>query len=173
MHVITVIELAIGGSIYYFGNISAWLTNDYTILKLIALSPIACMPLFAQLDARSRYQNYKLLKDQLYIYGFQPRILKPFIKSRCQRDAAKTAIAELGMTGQYKIYFTGLGYKWYHLFPDAIFNDPKMLFTKNFWITTLFTKTYQSKIDFKNLKKITRFDKSKNLRLTIKSYSSF
>jgi hypothetical protein len=108
------------------------------------------MPLFAQLDARSRYQNYKLVKDRLYLHGFQPRIIRPFMKSRCQRDAVNAAAYELGMSANCKTYFRNEGYKWYNLFPDVIFLDPWILYTKNFWITTLFSKTYHSKINFEN-----------------------
>src|SRR3972149_10095702 len=52
--------------------------------------------IFAELDARSRFQNYKQLKDQLFNYGYQERLLKPMLNSRCQRDAVYVACAELG-----------------------------------------------------------------------------
>jgi len=82
------------------------------------------------------------------MYGFQARIVKPFVKSRCQRDATKAAAAELGYLKNCQLLFKEHGYKWYHLFPDTVFNNPTMLFTKNFWKTTLFTETYLSKINF-------------------------
>jgi hypothetical protein len=149
LHLITLFEIIFFSSFFYFADVGSWFSNsDYIILKLMALSPSVCMPLFAQLDARSRFQNYKLVKDHLYIYGFQTRILKPFMKSRCQRDAAKTAAEELGLSHQCKEFFKSNGYKWYHLFPDIIFRKPSILLTKNFWITTLFTKAYYPKIDF-------------------------
>ena len=106
------------------------------------------LPLIAQLDIRSRYQNYKLVKDNLYIYGFQTRLVKPFIRSRCQRDAVKVAADELGMLHQCREYFKSNGYKWYHLVPDIVLKKPSVLFTQNFWSTTLFTKTYHPRIDF-------------------------
>jgi len=106
------------------------------------------LPLIAQLDIRSRYQNYKLVKDNLHIYGFQTRLVKPFIRSSCQRDAVKVAADELGMLHQCREYFKSNGYKWYHLVPDIVLKKPSVLFTKNFWSTTLFTKTYHPRIDF-------------------------
>jgi hypothetical protein len=133
----------------YLADIPSWLTSDYFFFKVNSSQPDDGMPLFAQLDARSRYQNYKLVKDNLFAYGFQKRIVKPFIKSRCQRDAVKAAAYDLGRSQQCKEYFRINGYKWYHLTPDVIFKDPSLLLTKNFWITTLFAKTYHSKIDFK------------------------
>ncbi len=151
LHMITLFEAVFFSYLYTSFNVISWLMGDFFILKLIMLSPAVCMPLFAQLDARSRYQNYKLVKDHLYIYGFQKRILKPFLKSRCQRDAAKAAADELGLSYQCREYFRSYGYKWYHLFPDVIFKKPSILLTKNFWLTTLFTKTYHPKIDFKKI----------------------
>jgi len=118
----------------------------------MALSPTIGLPLFAQLDARSRYQNYKLVKDNLYTYGFKTRFLKPFIKSSCQRAAVKVAAVELGMLHQCREYFKRNGYKWYHLIPDIVLKKPSVLFTKNFWSTTLFTKTYHPRIDFEKNK---------------------
>jgi hypothetical protein len=161
LHVITLSEIIFFGLFFYFVDVASWFSSsDYIILKLIVLSPSICMPLFAQLDARSRFQNYKLVKDHLYIYGFQTRILKPFIKSRCQRDAAKTAADELGLSNQCRQFFRSNGYKWYHLFPDVILKKPSILLTKNFWITTLFTKTYHPKIDFEKNNSFTSVEKT-------------
>src|ERR1700741_5289168 len=81
LHIITFLELSISYCLFSFIDIPGWLSSGYFFLKMIALSPVIIMPLFAQLDARSRYQDYKLIKDHLYIHGFKPRILKPFIKS--------------------------------------------------------------------------------------------
>jgi|SRR6185295_6805017 len=163
LHVITFLELSFSYCLFSFADIPAWLVNGRFFLKMIALSPIVIMPLFAQLDARSRYQEYKLVKDHLYIHGFQKRILNRFIKSRCQRDAIKTAAMELGMAALYREYSKSFGYKWYHLFPDAVFERPLILLTKNFWETTLFTKTYNPKIDFEKVE-LEKVDKSLVIR---------
>jgi hypothetical protein len=160
LHTITVVEVIAFSCFFYFVDVPAWLSSDYIVLKLFALSPIVGMPLFAQLDARSRFQNYKLIKDRLYLYGFQTRILKPFVKSRCQRDAARAAANELGMDRQCLRFFDSFGYRWYHLFPDAVFKKPSILATKNFWITTLFTKKYVSRIDFNRHNRPPSLDKS-------------
>src|ERR1044072_7066336 len=95
LHIITLIELSLFYFLFYFLDILSWLANDLTLLKIMVLCPTVIMPLMAQLDARSRFQNYKLVKDRLYVYGFQPRILKPFLRSSCQRDAVKAAADEL------------------------------------------------------------------------------
>jgi hypothetical protein len=117
------------------------------MLKLIVLFPFMTMPVFPQLDARSRYQDYKMLRDQFYFYGFQARIVKPFTKSRCQRDAALAAAAELGLAMICKMHFYGRGYRWYHIFPDFVLNRPEFLWRSHFWRTTFFAKQYKPRVD--------------------------
>jgi hypothetical protein len=148
LHIITLVELFFFSLLFYFLNIPSWFANDPTLIKIVVLCPVVVLPLMAQLDARSRYQNYKLIKDHLYIYGFNTRILKPFLKSSCQRDAAKVAAEQLGMLPQCQQYFKSNGYHWYHLVPDIVLQKPSMLLARNFWITTFFTKTYYSKFNF-------------------------
>lgn len=151
LHIITLVELLFSSVLFYFFDIHSWLMNDPTLKKIALLSPVMVLPLMAQLDARSRYQNYKLIKDHLYLYGFKTRILKPFMKSSCQRDAAKVAAEELGMLSQCQQYFKSNGYDWYHLIPDVVLQKPSILLARNFWITTFFTKTYDSKFNFDNV----------------------
>jgi hypothetical protein len=152
LHIITLIELSLSCCLFYFLDIPSWLANDLTIVKIIILCPTVIMPLMAQLDARSRFQNYKLIKDRLYVYGFQTRILRPFLRSSCQRDAVKTAAGELGMLAECLQYFKSNGYNWYHLVPDIVLKKPSVLLTTNFWMTTFFTKTYYSKFNFENIR---------------------
>ena len=152
LHIITFISLLLFCCLFSFFDIPSWLAGHNSFIKSMALSPTIGLPLFAQLDARSRYQNYKLVKDNLYTYGFKTRFLKPFIKSSCQRAAVKVAAVELGMLHQCREYFKRNGYKWYHLIPDIVLKKPSVLFTKNFWSTTLFTKTYHPRIDFEKNK---------------------
>jgi len=117
-------------------------------LKYYAIIFLLSLPVFSQLDARSRYQNYKQIKDQIFIYGFDARILKPIIHSRCQRDAALLSASELGYKIECKNKFHAVGYKWFHLFPDFLFTKPQFLLTVYFLKTTFFTPTYRSRINF-------------------------
>jgi len=151
LHFVTLTEVLILLLILSLPGVRSWLTGNYTFLKILALTPAITFPVIAQLDARSRYQNYKLIKDNLCIYGFQKRLLKPFIKSRCQRDAIKAAAGELGLLHLCTEYFTASGYRWYHLLPDVVFDKPSVLRTKNFWSTTLFERTYHPKVDFERV----------------------
>jgi hypothetical protein len=136
--------------IIFFQNIelSSWLLDEFIALKLIFLFLFVTAPLYPQCDARSRFQNYKQVKDHLYLYGFQVRIVKPFSFSRCQRDAVIVAAEELGMKSECKQYFKKLGYHWYHLLPSFLFQKPTYLFRKAFWVNTFFAKYYSSKVNF-------------------------
>jgi hypothetical protein len=102
--------------------------------------------LFAELDARSRFQNFKQLRDQLFKYGYNIRIIKPMLNSRCQRDAAKVACAYFGFEEEVKSYFYSKGYRWYHIIPDFVFSQPGFLLTGTFWTTTFLVRTYKPEI---------------------------
>ena len=145
LHMVSCLEASVCLCIFYFQDKA--LAHHFAV-KTAIISVTIFMVLFAQLDARSRYQNYKLIKDNLFIYGFQERILKPFMKSRCQRDAMMTAAAELGMQRQCNEYFRKLRYRWYHLVPDVILTRPSVLLTKSFWVSTLFERSYKPKNKF-------------------------
>ena len=109
------------------------------------------MSIYAELDGYSRFQNYKKVKDQLYLNGYQKRILMPLAHSRCQRDAAQLACDELGIGDTCKSYFQGFGYKWYHIIPDFVFKNPSFFFTTFFWRKTFFTPYYEPKVNFREL----------------------
>ncbi len=147
LHLVTILEIIMLYTVYQWLDIEEWLQHGDFTLRLILLFPFISMPLFPQLDARSRYQNYKMLRDQFYFYGFQPRIVKPFIKSRCQRDAAIVAAEDLGLADACDNHFYQKGYRWYHLFPDFIFTKPHFLLCKHFWLTTFFVKKYHSRVN--------------------------
>lgn len=100
------------------------------------------IPLFTQLDAHSRFQNYKMMKDLLWQYGFQIRFIKSFKHTKCQREAAIYAARDLGCKNQMVQYFKACGYKWYHVMPDFMWSHPQYLLTKKFWSSTFFVKTY-------------------------------
>lgn len=149
LHLITFLELIL--IIYLLPYILKIDTNGsigLIALKLYIAGYIISLPIFSQLDARSRYQNYKQIKDQFYIYGFKTRILKPVLKSRCQRDAALVSAKELGLYEKCNDLFRKHGYRWYHLLPDFVYRKPQFLLTKYFWATTFFASTYHAKIDY-------------------------
>ena len=103
------------------------------------------VPFFSELDALGRYQNYKQIKDSLHEMGYDQRLVKPFIHSKCQRDAVLIAADDLGCHKEVKRFFKDQGYRWYHILPDAFVRNPFVLFHPVFWNRILFTKKYQLK----------------------------
>ena len=115
-----------------------------TVRNKMILLFLLSLPVLSQLDARCRYQNYKRVKEQLFQFGFDARILKPLIKSRCQRDAAWVAADELGYGRLCLSFYRARGYRWYHVLPDFLFSDPLFLASRQFWQSTFFLKTHRS-----------------------------
>jgi hypothetical protein len=109
------------------------------------LTALSLFPLFTQLDARSRFQEYKQVWDQLARYGPDRRIFKSVASSRCQRDAALAAARQLGYAKDCRSYFCAAGYRWYHLLPDFATGHPRFLISAAFWRKTFFMPTYQAR----------------------------
>lgn len=151
LHFMTIGEILLFIYLYNVLNIGQWLEGEYKLLKIAALVPFVLMPVYGQLDARSRFQNYKQIKDQFFSYGFNNRVLKTVLKSRCQRDAALAAAEELGYKEQCTKYFYDQGYRWYHLLPDFVFKKPQFLFTWYFWRSTFFLPRYKPKYNFRTI----------------------
>lgn len=138
------------GMFYFFGKgFLIQMESEADLWKLIlfgyATLYFFTLIFFSQFDARSRYQNYKMIKDKFYEYGFDARLLKPFIFSRCQRDAISVAAREFSFEKEWKRLTYKSGFRWYHILPRIIVRRPQMLFTKEYWSKTLFVKTYISK----------------------------
>jgi hypothetical protein len=103
------------------------------------------------MDGWSRYQNYKLAKDQLYMFGFNRRIADMYIGSKCQRMAVETAAEELGYTQEVSDYYKKKGVKWFHYIPYFMVADPWFLFKKKFWSRTFLEKHYKPRFDFQKM----------------------
>ena len=148
LHLIALLDLVIVG--YSIYQLSRSIASGSSIPWgwLLAVVIFGCQFLTAELDGYSRFQNYKQIKDQLYFNGYQRRILRPMIKSRCQRDAALVACRELGLEREARNYYRHLGYKWYHVPPDFVFKHPLFFFSGYFWRTTFFVPYYKPKVDF-------------------------
>ncbi len=148
LHVVTVTELlvlgVVGPELLPFTARSVW----EAVFDTAALTFLVSLPVLSQLDARSRFQSYKRVKDHLFRFGFDTRILRPFLKSRCQRDAVMAAAGELGYGRQCRAYFYRQGYRWYHILADFVFTNPGFLVSPRFWRSTFFSETYRAQIDF-------------------------
>ncbi len=135
-------------SIYYLSTgVSGWL-YWFMWLNIVMYS---CQFALAELDAYSRFQNFKQLRDQMYFNGFKFRILKPMTKSRCQRDAALVACRQMGYENDAKQIYSQMGYQWYHVPPDFVFTHPFFFFSKYFWRTTFFVPYYKPRIHENNV----------------------
>jgi len=149
LHIVSFIAACIAGmtfsvlwDLHFESNPLLWFT------WLIIFISFLNMSVLAQLDSFSRFQNYKQVKDQIFLNGFQLRMLKPLAKSSCQREAAILAGIELGYDKAIRNYFYKLGYRWYHVIPDFVLNDPLFFFTRLFWKTTFFAPYYPPKINY-------------------------
>lgn len=149
LHIIAICDLVlIGLSIYYLlAGVKGWLFW-FMWLNIVMYS---CQFALAELDAYSRFQNFKQLRDQLFFNGFAHRILKPMTKSRCQRDAALVACSQLGYIDEAKSVYSKMGYKWYHVPPDFVFTHPFFFFSRYFWRTTFFVPYYKPKLHENNV----------------------
>lgn len=143
LHAMTAVELVLIATITIHFDLLVWITEGGSLWKVLALYPLWSMPIWAQLDARSRYQNYLQVKDQLHHFGYHERILRPVLTSRCQRDAAEVAAEELGYGTECRAFFYDAGYRWYHLLPDVLFRIPWRLLHPAFLRTTFFAPRYR------------------------------
>jgi hypothetical protein len=101
------------------------------------------------MDAWSRFQNYKRIKDNLYTHGFSPKIATPYIGSKCQRTAFLVAAKELGLEKEVISYYHRIGIRWYHFVPQFMIQDPLFLFRKSFVSRTFLEKYYKPKFNFR------------------------
>jgi len=149
LHIVSIIAACIAWMTFsVFSNLQFDSNPVLWFIWLIIFISFFNMSILAQLDSFSRFQNYKQVKDQIFLNGFQLRILKPLAKSSCQREAAILAGIELGYDKEIRNYFYKLGYRWYHVIPDFVFNDPLFFFTPLFWRTTFFARYYTPKVNY-------------------------
>ncbi|SFL95660.1 hypothetical protein SAMN05421830_11027 [Desulfomicrobium norvegicum] len=120
----------------------AWLFLEQPEFSWAAWVWIGLTGLFAwgvvlcQADAFSRYREFKRLRRLLRRYGFRPGLFRLVAASRCQRDAALLAARETGCRAQARHVFRELGYRWYHVLPDAIVANPFIFFHPRFLRST-------------------------------------
>ncbi|GAA4307339.1 hypothetical protein GCM10023115_38380 [Pontixanthobacter gangjinensis] len=103
------------------------------------------------MDGWSRFQNYKRIKDQFYVHGFDVRLAANFEGSKCQRQAALVAATELGMDKDLKKFFRKRGVRYYHFIPYFMIRDPFFPFKRYFWSRTFLEKAYTPKFDYRQI----------------------
>lgn len=87
---------------------------------------------FSVADIISRYREYLRIRRMLADKGYSDRIFKAVASSRCQRDAALWAARESGYGCRASKVYQRLGYRWYHVLPDNLVENPFRLFTPKF-----------------------------------------
>lgn len=112
-------------------DMTGWAWMFMLLCGLFAWGVVLC-----QADALSRFQEFKRLLNIIHRYGFRARFFKLFASSRCQRDAALAAARQAGICPQAREYFNSLGYKWYHILPDTIIQNPLRFFHPAFLMAT-------------------------------------
>ncbi len=146
LHVMALVSVVI---MFVSARIALEFYDDGFYVKTVIWAAVAAwaftVPFFSELDALGRYQNYKQIKDSMYEMGYDHRLVRPFIHSKCQRDAVVVAGDDLGCQNEVKKFFKDQGYRWYHILPDAFVKNPFVLFHSLFWKRILFTKRYQLK----------------------------
>jgi hypothetical protein len=114
-------------------------------LRLLGSACLGLLIVFTQLDARSRYQEFKKARDQLVQHGPNRRIFHALSGSRCQRDAVLAAAGALGHAAACRHHLKAAGYRWYHLLPDFVKHHPGFLLSPAFLQATFFAPTYRSR----------------------------
>ncbi|MGX9364788.1 hypothetical protein ACTVJH_01955 [Desulfoplanes sp. PS50] len=121
----------------------------------MAMSGWACLLLcvlflwgiiLCQADALSRFQEFRRLLVIMHRYGFRPRFFRLFASSRCQRDAALVAAKQVGHSRVARDYFKSLGYKWYHILPDTIIQNPLRFFHPGFLKFTFIPRQFHKRL---------------------------
>ncbi len=90
------------------------------------------LALIALLDGFSRHREYRRIKAMLLRHGWNSRVFTLVAGSRCQRDAALQAAHEAGHGPRARRLFRALGYRWYHLLPDPVLQNPLAFFNPRF-----------------------------------------
>ncbi|KMY67951.1 hypothetical protein AAU61_08900 [Desulfocarbo indianensis] len=87
---------------------------------------------FCEADALARWREYLRLRSLLKRHGWRPLFLMPLRHSRCQRDAALLAAREAGYGERALSWFRAQGYRWHHVAPDRLREDPGRMFSPGF-----------------------------------------
>lgn len=85
-----------------------------------------------QADAWARWQDYRRVSSLFQRHGWRPLFLTPLCRSRCQRDAVLLAARQAGFGSRTQAWFHAKGYRWYHLAPDRVKADPRLIVNASF-----------------------------------------
>lgn len=144
-------------SVYFYVSLASAIGGSDIILILFWASCLLFSfshVFMVMMDAWSRFQNYKRVKDHLFQHGFSTQIAKHYGGSKCQRMALLAAAKELSMAKKVKDYYDNIGIKWYYFVPEFMIRDPLFPFRKHFWSRTFMEKYYKPKFDYRLYQKL-------------------
>ncbi|MGE4554363.1 MAG: hypothetical protein AB7D57_14725 [Desulfovibrionaceae bacterium] len=82
----------------------------------------------AWLDVLARCRDYRRFRAAFGRRGFAPRLARAGMASRCQRDAVTLACRHAGHGDAARTYYRAQGYRWWHLLPDLMVDNPLAFF---------------------------------------------
>lgn len=90
-------------------------------------------------DIRARLIEYSRLLTLLHYKRTitANAVIERMRQSWCQRHAAEAACRAAGMPGHAARWYELHGYRWYHIFPDGIFQRDSALLKWSFWRSVL------------------------------------
>src|SRR5438874_2566284 len=95
-------------TLFYWSQFKQYYEENTLLLSLFWLASVlfAFSHIFLVImDSWSRYQNYKRIKDYLFVQGFKPKIANLYSGSKCQRTAFLVAARELGLEEEAIRYY--------------------------------------------------------------------
>lgn len=121
-HLLTVVSVAVSEVV----AVLACLAESGLVSWPLRISSLGWLglALLAQADAFCRWREYRRVKAMFDRWGYYPRMLSPLARSRCQRDAGMYAAKEAGFGHLARAHYRTLGYRWYHLMPDLVVQNP-------------------------------------------------
>lgn len=109
---------------FILGIFGIFLTKYTVVGYLIAIIFLA--------DGIGRSRDYFRLKAKLKVMDLH-YLIRRNRHTHCQRQTI--LLAALGLKSRYvNRYYRKLGYRWYHLAPDWVIDNKKILLTRRFWV---------------------------------------
>jgi hypothetical protein len=109
-----------------------WSALTWVVLTgLLAWGVVLC-----QADALSRYREFPGWGGVRPRLGCRPGVFPGGAAARAPRLAALLAASKAGCRAQARRVFRDLGYRWYHILPDAIVSTPLYFFHPRFLRST-------------------------------------
>ncbi len=114
---------------FFFVNLSYWVAPPLSVIAL-------CISAIYLMDSIARYQEYCRIRN-LFRKGKYTQAVKVIEKMRaswCCRHAACAASVNFY---EAREYYSRMGYRWFHVFPDSTFTRRSPFFSFRFWASLI------------------------------------